>query len=85
MDSSPNYNLKWEEYESNLKLCFSHLEKTNHFSDVTLVGEGGDQIKAHRIILSAISPIFEDILRKYDHSIPLIYIPDRHLSLIIGE
>ena len=70
MDS--NYNLKWEEYQRTLKLYYSKLEKTNHFSDVTLVAEGGDKIKAHRVILSATSPIFEDILIKYEHPKPLI-------------
>ena len=85
MDSK--YNLKWEEYQSNLQSCYSQLEKTNHFSDVTLVGEGGDQIKAHRVILAATSPIFEDILIKNDHPKPLIYmrgVKSSHLKLLIS-
>ena len=85
MDS--NYNLKWEEYQSNLKSCYSQLEKTRHFSDVTLVGEGGDQIQAHRVIMAATSPIFEDILIKNDHPKPLIYmrgVKSSHLKLLIS-
>ena len=73
MGSSQNYNLKWEEYQSNIQSCYSQLGKTNHFSDVTLVGEGGDQIKAHRVVLASTSPVFEDILRKNEHPQPLIY------------
>ena len=73
MGSSQNYNLKWEEYKSNLQSCYSQLEKTNHFSYVTLVGEGGEQIKAHRVVLSSTSPIFKDILMKNYHPQPLIY------------
>ena len=86
MGSGQNYNIKWEEYQSNLQLCSSQLEKTNHFSDVTLVGEGGDHIQAHRLIMSATSPIFEDILMKSDHPNPLIYmrgIKSSHLKLLV--
>ena len=85
MDS--NYNLKWEEYQSNLKLYYSQLEETNHFSVVTLVAEGGDQINAHRVILAATSPIFEDILINNEHAQPLIYMKGvkiSHLKLLIS-
>lgn len=87
MDSSQNFNLKWAEFQSNLKVCYSQLEKTSDFSDVTLVGEGGNQIKAHRVILAATSPIFEDILMKNDHPKPLIYmrgIKGSHLKLLMS-
>ena len=86
MDSSQKYKLKWEEYQSNLKLCFAQLENSNHISDVTLVGESGEQIKAHRIFLSAISPLFEDILLKNEHPKPFIYmrgIKSSHLKLLM--
>jgi len=87
MDSSQNFNLKWAEFQSNLKVCYSQLQKTSDFSDVTVVGEGGNQIKAHRVILAATSPIFEDILMKNDHPKPLIYmrgIKGSHLKLLMS-
>ena len=87
MNSSQNFNLKWAEFQSNLKLCYSKLEKTNNFSDITLVSEGGEQIKAHRMILSATSPIFENILMGHDHPKSLIYmrgIKGSHLKLLMS-
>lgn len=87
MDSSQNFNLKWPEFQNNLKSCYSQLETTNDFSDVTLVGEGGDHVKAHRVILAATSPLFEDILMKHDHPNPLIYmrgIKGSHLKLLMS-
>ena len=46
----------------------------DHFSDVTLVSEDNQIILAHKIILSSISPFFENILRKHKHPNPLIFV-----------
>ena len=42
--------------------------------DVTLVCEDGQHLKAHKVILAASSPFFEEILRKSKHPHPLIYL-----------
>ena len=73
MDSSQNYNLKWEEFQSNLQTSYAKLIRADHFSDVTLMGEDGVQIKSHRVILSATSPVFENILMQDDHPKPMIF------------
>ena len=42
-------------------------------SDVTLVCEEDYQIEAHRIVLAACSPFFSALLKKNNHSHPMIY------------
>ena len=52
--------LKWNDFETNIREYFIDLrENQNHF-DVTLACEGGHQIQAHKIILSAGSKIFNE-------------------------
>jgi len=43
------------------------------FADVTLVCEDGQQVEAHRVILAASSPFFQNILKINQHPHPLIY------------
>ena len=87
MDSSQNFNLKWEEFHSNLQTSYAKLIGADHFSDVTLVAEDGFQIKSHRVILSATSPVFEAILMQDDHPKPIIFMKgtkSSHLKLLMN-
>ena len=52
---------------------FKELRDETDFSDITLVCEEDQQIEAHRIILTACSPFFRTVLKKNQHSHPLIY------------
>ena len=49
-------------YLESLSDMMKNLIKSSDFADVTLVCEDKKQIKAHRNILSACSPVFKDIL-----------------------
>ena len=51
-----------------------NLIKSFDFADVTLVCEDRKQIKAHRNILSACSPVFKDILQINKSSSSIIYL-----------
>ena len=73
MDSDQKVNLKWGEFQNNITASFSQLRKTDNFCDVTLVAEDGQKIMAHRVILSASSPLFEQILIQNNLPKPLIY------------
>ena len=42
-------------------------------TDVTLACEDGKQIEAHKVVLSATSPFFLDLLKRNKHPHPLIY------------
>merc|ERR1712204_44855 len=65
--------LKWNDFQANISSTFSDLRKDNEFSDVTLAGEDCQQVEAHKVILSASSPFFNNILGKNKHTNPLIY------------
>ena len=65
--------LQWDHFESNLGSKFADLRREEHFSDVTLVSEDGQVVKAHKVLLSATSPVLDDILKSQDHSKPLIF------------
>lgn len=64
--------LKWDDFRNNIIESLPELKED--FCDVTLASEGNHQIKAHRVILSASSPLLRDILRNNTHSHPLLYI-----------
>ena len=65
--------MKWNDFQHNIVTSFQDLHKELDFSDVTLVCEDDHQIEAHRVILSACSPVFKTILRKNKHSHPMVY------------
>ena len=50
------------------------LMMNEDFSDVTLVSEDKQHIKANIIILSTCSPVFKDILKKHNKSSQVIYL-----------
>ena len=69
-----NYNLLWNEFDRSTSNAFRALFCDTDFADVTLVCEGDKQIKAHKVILSACSVFFKNILLKNPHQHPLIYL-----------
>ena len=74
MHNLEKFCLKWNEFETNIRESFRELrEEQNHF-DVSLASDDGHQIEAHKIILSAGSKFFSDILRKTKHPSPYIYL-----------
>ena len=40
---------------------------------MTLAGEDGQQVEAHKVILAASSPFFKNLLQRNKHPHPLIY------------
>ena len=75
-----HFFLQWEDFHGNLKSSYTELRENNQFSDVTLCCEGGQQVKAHKIILSATSSLLNDILIQNDHPNPLIYLRGIHIE-----
>ena len=65
--------LRWNDFESNISVAFRELRDDKDFFDVTLACDD-DQMQAHKVILSACSPFFRNILRKNPHQHPLLYL-----------
>jgi len=73
-NEAESYYLSWGGFQRNMKSTFSDLAAEKHFADITLVCEGEKQISAHKVVLSASSPFFKQILIKNPHQHPLIYL-----------
>jgi len=73
MDISEKFCLKWNEFENSISGAFKELRNEKEFFDVTLACDD-DQLQAHKVILSACSPFFRNILRRNKHDHPLLYL-----------
>merc|ERR1719508_409161 len=74
MNNMDNFCLKWNKFETNIKESFRELREEQNYFDVTLATDDGHQIQAHKIILSAGSKFFSEILRQTKHPSPFIYL-----------
>ena len=66
--------LQWNDFKANVNSAFGRLRDDKDFTDVTLACEDGQQMEAHKVILAASSPFFEEILQRNKHPHPLIYL-----------
>ena len=69
---SEKFNLKWNDFQSNVSRTFSLLRNEKEFFDVSLVSEDQKMISAHKLVLSACSPYFKHVLTENKHSHPLL-------------
>ncbi|XP_065584934.1 zinc finger and BTB domain-containing protein 44-like isoform X3 [Artemia franciscana] len=67
--------LKWTNYANAYKGNFAALLNNEHFTDVTLSCEN-QNIKCHRLVLSACSSYFENLLISHSDSHPIIILKD---------
>ena len=67
-----NYCLRWNDFQANVTSSFRNLRNANDFYDVTLVSDDYQQVSAHKVVLSASSEYFNNILKKNTHSHPLL-------------
>jgi len=70
---SEKFCLRWNDFESNISAAFRELRDDKDFFDVTLACDD-EQIQAHKVILSACSPFFRNVLRQNPHQHPLLYL-----------
>jgi len=71
--TSEKFCLRWNDFESHVSGSFREIRDSKDFFDVTLVC-GEEQVQAHKVIISACSPFFRDILRRNPHQHPLLYL-----------
>ena len=68
------FTLRWETFSSYTREIFNDLSSSGDFADVTLICDDQRQIEAHRIVLSACSEVFKNILKANSHKTPSIYL-----------
>ena len=84
MNISGKYELKWFEFRENFSSNLQDLQYDEDFMDVTLVGKGSHQIKAHKIILATVSSFFSNILKQNKNPHPLIYMRGVKSDLLLA-
>jgi len=72
MMGSEKFCLQWKEFQENVRHSYREVRRTGEFADITLACEDGQQIRAHKVILSASSTFFRDLLGSNDHPQPLL-------------
>ena len=80
------YNLIWNSFQATVAASLEAFRKERDFFDVTLVSEDQTAIEAHKVILSACSPLLKNILRMNNHQHPLIYlngIESSYLKMVV--
>merc|ERR1711936_979813 len=68
------YDLKWKTYNDHIVGVFKDLGEEGHFADVTLVSDDQMPTPAHKVVLSACSPVLKTLLVNNPHSHPLLYL-----------
>ena len=66
-------NVQDLDFQSGLK-PFDLLRKENDFLDVTLISDDQKKFEAHKVVLSACSLFFKEILKSNNHPNPLLYL-----------
>ena len=70
---SEKFNLKWNDFHSNVSQTFGVFRHEEYLHDVTLITDDKTQISAHKLILSATSDYFKSLFREnVSHSHPLV-------------
>ena len=64
MGTTENFCLRWNDFESNLSSAFRELRDDADFFDVTLATDE-DEVKAHKVVLSACSPHLKQVKYPY--------------------
>ena len=57
----------WHTYTDHLKELLHHMRTDNTFADVTLVSDDGREVRAHKVVLAACSPIIKELFTKKGH------------------
>uniref|UniRef100_A0A2P2HY22 Broad-complex core protein isoforms 1/2/3/4/5-like n=1 Tax=Hirondellea gigas TaxID=1518452 RepID=A0A2P2HY22_9CRUS len=75
MTTDQQFCLRWNNFHTNITSAFESLRDDEDFVDITLACEGR-QIKAHKMVLSACSPYFRNLLRGNPCQHPIVFLKD---------
>ena len=75
-----------KESQSSLAPALQQLRQSGELLDVTLVSEDGTAVEAHRLVLSASSPVFRAMLGRHSQTQAIVFLPgasSSHLNSIL--
>ncbi|KAG5681371.1 hypothetical protein PVAND_010813 [Polypedilum vanderplanki] len=73
--TSQRFCLRWNNHQSNLLSVFDQLLHAETFTDVTLAIDG-QYLKAHKMVLSACSPYFQQLFVNHPEKHPIVILRD---------
>lgn len=75
MTEQEHYSLRWNNHQNHILRAFDALLKTKSLVDVTLVC-AETSIRAHKVVLSACSPFFQNVFAENPCKHPVIVLKD---------
>lgn len=75
MTEQEHYSLRWNNHQNHILCAFDTLLKTKSLVDVTLVC-AESKIRAHKVVLSACSPFFQNVFAENPCKHPVIVLKD---------
>ncbi|XP_037090632.1 broad-complex core protein isoforms 1/2/3/4/5-like, partial [Pollicipes pollicipes] len=76
---SQRFCLKWNDFRNSVTAVFEDLRQDEELVDITLCCEG-KKVKAHRMMLSACSPYFRELLKENPCQHPVFFLKDTTYS-----
>ena len=73
MTESDIFRLCMDQFERNVGISWQELQNETDFCDVILACED-KQIRTHKVIISACSPVLRNILKQNQNPHPMIYL-----------
>ena len=73
MNTNETICLRFNEFTGVIQSCWRELQGDNDLCDITLACEDR-QIKAHKFVISAFSPVLRNVLKLHQNPHPLIYL-----------
>ena len=61
--SSDDYNIRWQNFTTDLTHSIREFGRENHLQDVNLLTNDNSIVKSNKFILSASSPVFNNIIK----------------------
>lgn len=82
---SEKFQLRWNDFSTNVVRSFSSLRNDTDFSDVTLVSDDQKKMPAHRIVLSTCSSYFKNMLKDRNQSLNVMLCLENVKSKELGD
>ena len=65
MGGRENYQLIWKDYHPSISTAFQNIRSQDELLDISLATANGGEVRAHRLILAACSPVLRELFRRH--------------------